>query len=466
MTQKRRILIVDDEVELLRIISMGLREKGYDVLTAKSGQEAIARCQSNSIDAVLLDVKMPKMDGLYILKRIKALRSNPVVIMHTAYGTIESAVAAIKEGAYDYILKPSEPEKIHILIKNALEHRELANETKLLKSQIKKKYRFSEIIGTSPKMQEVFSTIDKVTRTDTTVLIIGETGTGKELVARAIHYNSLRSDRNMYTFHCATIPDELMESELFGYEKGAFTGAITAKKGSFEVADGGTLFLDEIGEMSTIVQAKLLRFLQEREFTRLGSNTPIRVDVRLIAATNRDLKAEVEKDKFRKDLYYRLNVVEILLPPLRERRDDIPLLVNHFLQKYKPRGKTTEKKISPKALKIMMEYDWPGNVRELEHAIERAVVISTSPTISPHHIPQIQSLKSASGGLDKLSTLSTTPLPLKKAKETFEKQYLIELLRKSNGNIAKASRFAGIAWQNLHRKLKVYHIKPKDFIVS
>lgn len=460
MAQKRRVLIVDDEVELLKIISMGLKEKGYDVLTATSGQEAIVKCQGNSVDAVLLDVKMPRMDGLQILKRIKASRSNPVIIMHTAYGTIESAVEAIKEGAYDYILKPSEPEKIHILIKNALEHRELANETKLLKSQIKKKYRFSEIIGSSPNMQEVFSTIDKVTITDTTVLIIGETGTGKELVARAIHYNSTRSDRNMCTFHCATIPDELMESELFGYEKGAFTGAIASKKGAFEVADGGTLFLDEVGEMSPVVQAKLLRFLQEREFTRLGSNNRIRVDVRLIAATNRDLNSEIEKGKFRKDLYYRLNVVEILLPPLRERRDDIPLLVNHFLQKYKSKRSVTAKKISPKTMKLMTEYDWPGNVRELEHAIERAVVISTSPTILPHHIPQLQLIKQHS---DKLSTLSTI-LPLKKAKEAFEKQYLVESLRKSKGNIAQASRFAGIAWQNFQRKLKAYHIKPKDFV--
>jgi DNA-binding NtrC family response regulator len=462
VAQKRRILIVDDEVELLRVISMGLKGKGYDVLTAAGGEEAIAKCRENSIDAVLLDIKMPKMDGFRTLKRIKSLRSNPIVIMHTAYGTIESAVESIKEGAYDYILKPSEPEKIHLLIKNAIEHRELADENRLLKSQLKKKYKFSEIIGSSSKMQDVFSTITKIMKTDTTVLIIGETGTGKELVARAIHYNSPRSDKRMCTIHCATIPDELMESELFGYERGAFTGAIAAKKGAFEVADGGTLFLDEIGEMSPIVQAKLLRFLQEKEFTRLGSNNPIRVDVRLITATNRDLKSEIEKGRFRKDLYYRLNVVEILLPPLRERNDDVPLLVNSFLQKYKPNGSAAVKKISPKTMNLLMDYDWPGNVRELEHAIERAVVISARQTILPHHVPQIQTSKQHS---DKLLT-SSALLPLRKAKEVFEKQYLIESLRKSRGNIAQASRFAGIAWQNFQRKLKAYHIKPKDFIVD
>jgi two-component system response regulator PilR (NtrC family) len=456
---KPKILIVDDEPSLLGSMKIGLELMGYSVSMAAGGEEAVQSCTDLSFDAVLLDMKMPGMGGLEVLGRLREIAPRAVVLMLTAHGNIEDAVEAVRAGAYDFLLKPSSPDAIDLRVRKAIEHRDLSAENLLLRSQLREKYRFNEIVGNSTAMQEVYDLMERVCGTENAVLVTGETGTGKELVARAIHYNGPRAERRFYGLHCGAIPEGLLESEMFGHEKGAFTGAIAQKIGVFEAAREGTLFLDEIGEMSPVAQVRLLRVLQEREFFRVGSTTPIKADVRLITATNRNLRKEVQEGRFRQDLYYRLNVIEIQLPPLRKRRDDIPLLVRHFLQKYGLASSRTFR-VSEEALQILVAHDWPGNIRELENSLRRAVTLCQDSVITPKDLPSSvceTSLGAAPAAFPLLH------LPLRVAKEAFEQEYIERLLEQTGGNISMAARMAGIAWQNFHQKLKKYGIDAKKF---
>ena len=456
-----KILIVDDEPSLLESIRIGLELKDYAVSMASTGEEAIQRCQDIPFDVALLDMKMPRMSGLEVLKRLKETAPRLIVMMLTAHGSIEDAVEAVRLGAYDFLLKPSSPNAIDLRIQKAIEHRDLSVENLLLRSQLREKYKFDEIIGNSPAMQEVYALMERVCGTENTVLITGETGTGKELVARALHYNGPRADNRFYGLHCAAIPEELLESELFGHEKGAFTGAFSQKIGVFEAAKGGTLFLDEAGAMSQAAQVRLLRVLQEREFFRVGSTTPIRADVRLITATNRNLRQEVQEGRFRQDLYYRLNVFEIHVPSLRERLDDIPLLVNHFLHKYRQTPEHQAARMSGEAMRILERHDWPGNIRELESAIQRALALCRNGEILPKDRPS--TVRETDRSVSETDDLVLFPGPLREARQAFEKRFIEHLLKQTEGNIAMASRKAGIAWQNFHQKLKKYHIDAKKF---
>jgi len=459
--EEARLLVVDDEPNVAAAFEIGLARFGYDVSSVSTGEDALRVCEDEDIDVVLLDVRMTPMDGLEVLRRVKAKKPDMIVIMVTAHADVRAAVEAMKQGAYDYVLKPSSAEELDTLIKRALEHRNLSKENKLLKRQLRMKHKFSGIIGNSPEMQKVFDLMEQVVNTDVTVLVVGETGTGKELIAQALHYNGPRADKRFYALHCAAIPEQLFESELFGHEKGAFTGADSRKIGAFEAVDGGTFFLDEVGETPLPIQAKLLRVLQEREIVRVGSTTPIKVDVRLIAATNRNLAEEVKAHNFREDLYYRLNVVEIRVPPIRERPDDIPLLVNHFLEKY--RREEGPKAVSDEAMKILMEHDWPGNVRELENTIERACVLSKNEVIGPEDLPRAQF---AAAAVEEVGIEPDTSLPIAEARDAFEKAYVCRILRETSGNISAAAKRAGIAWQNFQRKLKKFDIDAKAFSKS
>ena len=454
---ERHILLVDDEPNLQESMKIGLELRSYDVTVASNGPQAIKECQQHLFDAVLLDMRMPEMDGLETLKGIKSTRPEQTVLMLTAHGTIENAVEATKLGAFDYLTKPSSPEEVDVKIQQALNFPILSAQKPLVKSARPETCHYEGMVGTCAVMQEVYELIERIADTESTVLITGETGTGKELIARAIHDNGPRANKRLYALHCAAIPEELLESELFGHEKGSFTGAVNQKIGVFEAADGGTLFLDEIGEMSLKAQVRLLRVLQEKEFIRVGATTPRKTDVRLIAATNRTLIDEVKEHRFREDLFYRLNVIEIRMPPLRDRRDDIPLLVDHFIDQFSTRRKLS---ISEGAMNSLIRHDWPGNVRELENAIERASVLSRTEVIEEEDLPL---------ALFEGSTLSSDAgqsyahLPLREVREAFEQIYINDVLTKTGGNITHAAKIAGIAWQNFHQKLKKYEIDAKSF---
>lgn len=452
----RHILLVDDEPNLQESMKIGLELRDYDVTLASTGQRAISFCQDQNFDAVLLDMRMPEMDGLETLRRIKESKPAQTVIMLTAHGTIESAVKATKLGAFDYLTKPSSPEEVDVKIQQALNFPILSNQNRLVKSKQPETISFEGIIGESVAMKEVYDMVERIAHTESTILITGETGTGKELIARAIHDNGQRAEQRLYALHCAAIPEELLESELFGHEKGAFTGAVNHKIGVFEAANGGTLFLDEIGEMRLSAQVRLLRVLQEKEFIRVGATTPQKTDVRLIAATNRKLSEEVQEGRFREDLFYRLNVIEIQMPPLRQRRDDIPLLIEHFLEKF-----GSQHTISNDVLDKLIQHSWPGNVRELENVIERAVALARSNTIEIADLPP--ALKSGEATAIIRSGDSYGHLSLRDARDLFEQKYIAELLTQTKGNITHAAKMAGIAWQNFHQKLKKYDIDAKEF---
>jgi DNA-binding NtrC family response regulator len=381
---KQNILIVDDEPNLLESFKIGLELKDYIVSIASSGKLALEEIRKRGFDVVLLDIRMPGMDGLETLTEIKRLRPNQVVIMLTGQGSLKSAVEAGRIGAYDYIEKPSTPEAVHLRIQKAVEHQVVKQKLEDIETLVRDD--FKGVVGNSRAISEVFDLVRRVAPTDSTILITGETGTGKELIASALHLNSRRRDGRFFALHCAAIPEELLESELFGHERGSFTGAIAQKIGYFEAADGGTLFLDEIGEMSQAAQVRLLRVLQEREFIRVGSTTPVKTDVRLVAATNRNLEEEVQEGRFREDLFYRLNVIQVHLPPLRDRRDDISLLLQHFLEKHK--GKDAQlPSISEACVNRLIRHDWPGNIRELENVIERAVALCQDAIIDVNDLP-------------------------------------------------------------------------------
>lgn len=381
------ILIVDDEKNYLLVLEDLLIEEGYQVLTTDSAKTGLQIVESNELDVVITDMKMPGMDGMAFLDGIHAHNSDLPVIMMTAYGSVEKAVEAMRKGAFDYIRKPFKNEELKVTIRKAIEHYHLVCQNRQLTSELHQRYQFSNIIGKSAPMQRIYKLIEKVAPTKATVLITGESGTGKELIARAIHYNSLRRDQPFISVNCGALPETLLESELFGHEKGAFTGAVNQRKGRFELAHEGTLFLDEISEMSAPLQVKLLRILQEMEFERVGGSQTLKVDVRVVAASNRNLKDDVATNKFRADLFYRLNVVHVALPSLKERTDDIPLLVKHFLGKYSPETPARQVTIAAEALRFLLDYHWPGNVRELENVIERAVILSNGEEIVPKDLP-------------------------------------------------------------------------------
>jgi len=435
---------VEDDPLLREELQRGLTEiGGYSVEAASNGLEAIQKIEVDVFDLVLTDVKMPGMDGFELLRIIKSTRPEAGVILITGYGSIETAVEAMKIGADDYITKPVNFRDLLLHISKAGKANQLLKENRLLRMEIRKKFEFHNIIGKSQKMQEVFSLIEKVASSSSTVVIYGGSGTGKELVARAIHYNSLRVDHRFIPFNTSAVPETLIESELFGYTKGAFTGAVHNRKGLFEEAHGGTLFLDEIGTIQPPVQIKLLRVLQEREIARIGNNDRIKVDVRVIAATNEDLEAKMKRGEFREDLFFRLHVFPIFLPDLKARPEDIPLLAYYFLDRYSVENNKNVKSISKEALKALLEYPWPGNVRELENVIERAVILADQEYVTLDDLPA--NLREKSAGLIKMG------LKERKSLEDVKKEYILEVLRMVGGNKQRAAEILQIAPKTLYR---------------
>jgi DNA-binding NtrC family response regulator len=452
---KFRAIVVDDEASVCEAVKAILEIEGIEVATFTDSVAAAEDIKKNGYDLIISDLKMPKMTGLELYDAIKDAAADSTFIIITAFGTIPSAVDAIKKGIYDYIPKPFTPDEVRIPIRRALEKRKLERENIALRTQIDTRYSFQSIIGNSPEIRETFRVMRHAASSESSVLVTGESGTGKELVARAIHSNSVRTRRKFVTVNCGAIPDGLIESELFGHVKGSFTSAVADKKGLVEEADKGTLFLDEIGELSPPLQVKLLRVLQEGEFLRIGDTQPRRVSVRVIAATNRDLKKAIADKSFREDLYYRLNVIPIELPPLRKRKDDIPLLMNHFIDKHK--GKAPEKNISgisKDAMQALLSYHFPGNVRELENSIEYAIAFTAGPVIQRDDLPKyILEDKKLSQEAQKIPIM-----PLKDAKGQFEKSLIIAALIESGGNISEAARLLNVHRQNLQQKIRLLGI--------
>jgi len=448
MKKKAKILVVDDEAIVRESLRDWLSDVGHQVLTAENGPQALEIIQKEEPGIVITDLVMPGMDGIELMKNAKELSPNIEVIIITAYGSIPTAISAMREGAYDYIEKPFCPERAELLVEKLVEHQRLLEENIALHQKLEERYQFEDIIAKSPRMQQVIEIIKVVAKSNATVLITGETGTGKEVVARAIHSQSHRRGKPFIAVSCAALPESLLESELFGHEKGSFTGAYAQKKGKFEVANRGTLFLDEIGEMSANIQVHLLRVLEEKAFTRVGGNELIKVDVRVISATNRDMKSIVASGQFREDLYYRLNVVNIELPPLRERKEDIPLLAQHFLKKFALENQKEITGFSPEATDFLLSYEWPGNVRELENAIERAVILAQNSLISIADLPQ-QNL-----------VFAHPASPQRNLKQV-EKDHIQAVLTKTGGNYTEAARILGISRMTLYNKAKAYGLNVK-----
>lgn len=444
------ILVVDDEEIVRASLLDWLREDGYKVDAAADGFAAIEKFKERSWDIALVDLKMPKMDGLELLGKIKQIQPQTQVVIITAFATVNTAVQAIKMGAYDYLVKPFNPEELSLLIKRLVESQNMIKEISHLRKELQKQYQLHDLISKSAKMQKVFDLARTVAKSNSTVLILGESGTGKELLARAIHNESLRANGPFVAVSCVALTETLLESELFGHEKGAFTDAIAQKKGKFELASGGTIFLDEIGDITPKVQLSLLRVLQEKEITRVGGAKPIKVDVRVIAATNRDLKKAVDAGVFRDDLYYRLNVISIELPPLREHPEDIPLLADHFIEKFNIEMGRNIERISEEALEVLMEYDWPGNVRELENVIERAMVITKGSVIRAEDLRLPSQLRGA----------GPLPSPTEdKTIKTMEKRHIERVLKENNWNIQRSAEELGIDRVTLYNKIKKYKIQ-------
>jgi two-component system nitrogen regulation response regulator NtrX len=450
----KQILVVDDEERIRQSLSGILKDEGYGVLEAKDGVQALRQLEAEPPDLTLLDIWMPGMDGMEVLERMKGLIPNLPVIMISGHGNIELAVKAVKLGAYDFIEKPLSLEKVLLTLNNALLFSKLEQENRALRQEIQRKY---EIVGDSREIQQLKDQIKIVAPTNGWVLINGENGTGKELVARGIHASSLRADKPFVEVNCAAIPEELIESELFGHEKGSFTGALTKKRGKFDLAHEGTIFLDEIADMSLKTQAKILRILQEQKFERVGGTEMIFVDVRVIAATNRDLKEEIQRGKFREDLYYRLNVIPIVVPPLRARRTDIPLLVEHFVTEFCLGNNKEMKKISPDAMDLLAAYSWPGNVRELKNIVERMVIMTRGPVIEAQDVPE--PVREQTKAAVEFSFYEYHLL--KDARREFEKRFIMKKLMENDENISKTAEVIGIERSNLHRKIKSYGIEMK-----
>ena len=451
------ILIVDDEKNYLTILTAILEEEGFEVLTVLSGQEALDIQKTSDLDLVLTDMKMPVMDGIELLEHIKAIDPDLPVVMMTAHGTVDKAVEAMQKGAYSYILKPFDNERLIIYVKKAISVYQVIKENRRLRNTVISQYRFDNIIGKSKLMQDVFETIQKVAPSNATILIEGESGTGKELVAKSIHFNSTRRDKPFVAVNCSALAESLLESELFGHEKGAFTGAVAMKKGRFELADGGTLFLDEIGELSPNLQVKLLRVLQEKVIERVGGVRSLSVDIRVITATNKNLKEEMVKGRFREDLFYRLNVVHIVLPLLKERKEDIRLLVNHFIEKYSSERKsdTAVSGVDQEVDRLFYDYSWPGNVRELENVIERVMILCPGDTIRVSDLPQ--------GFKDNVhNTLHLEGIPadakLYDTLAMIEKALIERALKMTNNVQVHAAQLLGIGKSGLNQKLKKYNL--------
>ena len=441
MSTQGKLLIVDDELSVRDSLAKWFHEEGYEVGIAEDANDALTRLAEADWDAALVDIKMHGIDGIELQRRIHELKPELIVIMMTGYASVETAVAALKNGAYDYVTKPLDPDEIAHLVKKALAHKRTQEENVLLRETVAEVARPDDIVGQSSIMQKLFDAIETVGPTDATVLITGESGTGKELVARAIHHASPRKFHPLVVIHCGALTETLLESELFGHEKGAFTGAQYRKKGKFEIAEGGTVFLDEIGDISLKTQTDLLRVLQEREIVRVGGNQPIKVDFRCIAATNRDLELAIEEGKFRPDLFYRLNVFRIELPPLRERRDDIPTLVNHFVRKFSLQMNKKITRVSPGAMNLLQQQTWSGNVRELENAVERAMVVAQEPEIRE---------------TDFVLKAATVPNGAPKSLDEVEKVHILRTLEAVGWNQTRAAEILNIDRVTLHHKLKRY----------
>ncbi|MEB2310800.1 MAG: sigma-54 dependent transcriptional regulator [Sorangiineae bacterium] len=453
MAAKGRILVVDDESNARNALAELLKEEGYSVETAADGFKGLSRFHEFGPDLVLTDLKMPGMDGIELLGKVREADPDVSVIVTTAFGAVETAVTAMRAGALDYLTKPINIDELLIVLERALEQSRLRREAHALRSQLAERYRFDNVIGSSPKMQQVFKTVAQVAPSRATILLTGESGTGKELIAAAIHHRSPRAGGPFVKLHCAALAESLLESELFGHERGAFTGADRRREGRFEQADGGTLFLDEIGEISASTQVKLLRVLQEHEFERVGGNQTVRVDVRVIAATNRELKQQVAEGKFREDLFYRLNVINIHLPSLRERTSDVPALATHFLEHYARENQKPITRFSDAALSRLVGYDWPGNVRELENVVERAVVLAEGAQIEPAHLPP-----------EVEPTIETRAAPLIPGANMadIERFAILSTLEAQGGSTSRAADVLGISVRKIQYKLQEYGRAPKS----
>jgi DNA-binding NtrC family response regulator len=460
-----KILVVDDEMIVCESCQRILEEEGYEVEIALSGKEAFEKMKAHPFDIVITDLKMPGIGGMEILKTFRKEYPDSIIIMITGFSTVETAVEAMKLGAFDYIPKPFTPDEVSIVVKKAIEKKSLMLENIYLRQELQEKYGFHNIVGKSKKMQEIYRIIAKVAMTDSTVLITGQSGTGKELIARAIHFNSPRREKQFVPVDCAVLSENLLESELFGHVRGSFTGAVTTKPGLFEVADGGTVFLDEVGNISLSIQAKLLRVLQEREFTPVGGTKPKKVDIRLIAATNKDLEKMIKEEVFREDLYYRLNIVPLCLPALKERQEDIPLLAVHFLKKYAEEMGKAIKGFTPEAMERLMRYPWPGNVRELENVVERTVVMIDDEMVRVEHLflPGQQEkeilenqIPMTSGELKEIKKQVR-----EKAVEEIERAFILSALERHQWNVTRAAEEVGMLRPNFQALMRKYNLRAR-----
>lgn len=463
MAAKKRILLIDNEAGLCRMMEQILLDHGYLVRFYTSPQKAVEEFKASAWDLVISDIKMPGMSGLDVLQAIKAKQQDIPVIMITAYATVDMSIQALRKGAYDMLTKPFEPDELIYRVKNALQQRQLLEENRELRAELEDKFRFENIIGACEGLKNVLERVGKVAVRDTSILVTGESGTGKELIAQAIHYNSPRHEKRFIAINCGALPENLLESELFGYKKGAFTGATESRAGLLETANGGTLFLDEVGNLPMNVQKTLLRFLQEKEFHRLGDTNPTRVDVRILSATNSDLKDAIKHGLFREDLYYRLNVVNIHLPPLRERCTDIPLLAAHFIHLQNQKFNTAIKGFESEALRHLCEYRWPGNIRQLKNVIEACMAVESGEYISKHTLGQFTETESGINSDSAHQDSDNQGIPYTTALELFEADLLKSLLKRHSGNIDAAAREAGMNMVTMYRKIKKYGIRKESY---
>jgi len=463
MTEKKRILLIDNEAGLCRMMEQVLLDNGYLARAYTSPQKAVEEFHPGAWDLVITDIKMPGMTGLEVLQRVKEMEKDIPVIMITAYATVEMSIQALRKGAYDMLTKPFEPDELIYRVKNALQQSKLLEENRELRAELEDKFRFENIIGAGEGLKSIMELVGKVAVRDTSILITGESGTGKELIAQAVHYNSPRREKRFVAINCGALPENLLESELFGYRKGAFTGASENRAGLLEAADGGTLFLDEIGNLPINVQKTLLRFLQEKEFNRLGDTTTTKVDVRILSATNTALKGAISSGAFREDLYYRLNVVNIHLPPLRERRSDIPLLAAHFVQLQNQKFKTSVRGFDADAMKCLCEYAWPGNIRQLRNVIEACMAVESGSYISRETLKQFMEVAGDNATVLEGTMQTAAEVSYSTALELFEADLLRSLLKRHSGNIEAAACEAGINMVTMYRKIKRYGIRKEEY---
>ena len=454
-----RILVVDDERSMRELLAIVLRRDGYEVMLAENGRTALNVLEREPVDLLISDIKMPDMSGVEVLRAAKRIDQDILGIMITAFASTDSAVEALRMGAYDYLSKPFDVDELKIVVRNALERRQLRQENLLLKRALQSSHQFSNIVGRSDVMQAVFKLIETVAPTNSTILVTGESGTGKELVARAIHFNSLRRDRPFVAVNCGALPEQLLESELFGHMRGAFTGAAANKKGLVEVAELGTIFLDEIAEMSPMMQVKLLRVLQERKFRRVGGTDELDANIRVITATNQDLPTLVAEGKFREDLYYRINVIQIELPPLRDRVEDIPLLAAHFLEKFREQMGKDVSAISQEAAACLERYEWPGNIRELENVVERAVALETSAAVLPESLPEQVRQQSPRNGATPAPDLPDDGFDLEAHVENVERDFIAQALKRSGGKQGRAAELLGMSFRSFRYYVKKYNLR-------